>query len=62
MDPANFYPLFPSAVKEPEQGGGLETFRRLSDRILIASDGTEYHCSNMVHGRPPLFGSAGAIA
>ena len=49
VDPANFYPLFPRAVKELEEGGGLETFRRLGDHVLIALDGTEYHCSNKVH-------------
>jgi hypothetical protein len=49
VDPANFYPLFPGAVKELEEGGGLETFRRVDDHVLIALDGTEYHCSNKMH-------------
>ena len=33
VDPANFYPWFPGAVKELEEGGGLETFRGLDDHV-----------------------------
>ena len=28
---------------------GLDDFRRLGDRVLIALDGTEYHCSQSIH-------------
>lgn len=31
--------------------GGLDDFRRLGDRLLIALDGTEYHCSKSIHCR-----------
>lgn len=29
--------------------GGLDDFRRLDGRLLIALDGTEYHCSKSIH-------------
>src|SRR6267142_1242739 len=29
--------------------GGLESFRRLGDHVLIALDGTEYFCSKTIH-------------
>ena len=29
--------------------GGLDGFRRLGDRLLIALDGTEYHASKSIH-------------
>ena len=31
--------------------GGLDDFRRLGGRLLIALDGTEYHCSKSIHCR-----------
>lgn len=30
-------------------GGGLEAFQRLGKHVLIALDGTEYHCSQKIH-------------
>ena len=29
--------------------GGLDVFRRLGGHVLIALDGTEYHCSHKIH-------------
>ena len=31
------------------RAGGLASFRRLGDHVLIALDGTEYFCSKTIH-------------
>ena len=43
---AAFDPLFLKAVETP---GVLSPFQRLGEHILVALDGTEYHCSRKVH-------------
>src|SRR4051812_41078876 len=43
---AAFDPLFIKAIETPEV---LPPFQRLGGRILIALDGTEYHCSRKIH-------------
>jgi hypothetical protein len=51
LDPAEPvlpYPAFDAALTELERSGGLDIFRRLNDRVLIALDGTEYFCSNKI--------------
>jgi hypothetical protein len=47
--PESFYPLFTRGIEALDEGGGLQAFRRLGDHVLIALDGTEYHCSDKVH-------------
>ncbi len=42
-------PMFAEAVELLRQSdGGLDDFRRLDNRLLIALDGTEYHCSKSI--------------
>jgi hypothetical protein len=48
--PALLHPVFAAALDQLHQiDGGLEVFRRLDGRVLIALDGTEYHCSRKIH-------------
>jgi len=55
LDPASptlLRPVFGDVVAQLQQTkGGLDLFRRLDDRVLIALDGTEYHCSQKIHCR-----------
>jgi hypothetical protein len=45
-------PMFAETVETlRRREGGLDDFRRLGDRLLIALDGTEYHCSKSIHCR-----------
>jgi hypothetical protein len=47
--PALLHPMFAEAVDRLEQApGGLDDFRRLGGYVLIALDGTEYHCSKTI--------------
>jgi len=44
--PALLRPVFAETIEQLRQiDGGLDMFRRLDGRVLIALDGTEYHCS-----------------
>lgn len=47
--PQNFYSLFPRGIEALEKEGGIQAFRHLGDHVLIALDGTEYHCSDNVN-------------
>jgi hypothetical protein len=48
--PALLLPVFAATVEPLERiGGGLDMFRRLGGHVLIALDGTEYHCSRKIH-------------
>jgi len=48
--PALLHPVFGEAVDQLGRiDGGLDVFRRLGGRVLIALDGTEYHCSRTIH-------------
>jgi hypothetical protein len=53
LDPASptlLHPVFGEVVAQLQQTtGGLDVFRRLDDRLLIALDGSEYHCSQKIH-------------
>jgi hypothetical protein len=53
LDPASptlLHPVFGGVVAQLQQTpGGLDVFRRLDDRVLVALDGTEYHRSQKVH-------------
>jgi hypothetical protein len=53
LDPASptlLHPVFGGVVAQLQQTpAGLDMFRRLDDRVLIALDGTEYHRSQNVH-------------
>ncbi len=53
LDPASptlLHPVFAETVGQLKQiDGGLDMFRRLGGRVLIALDGTEYHCSRKIH-------------
>jgi hypothetical protein len=48
IEPALLYPMFGDIVAELKQCGGLDGMRVLDGRVLIAWDGTEYHCSDKV--------------
>jgi hypothetical protein len=48
IEPTLFYPLFADIVAELKQCGGLDDMRVLDGHVLIAWDGTEYHCSDKV--------------
>ena len=45
VPPEILLPMFGETFKALDSGGGLEKFRRLGGRVLIALDGTEYFCS-----------------
>jgi hypothetical protein len=48
--PALLHPVFAETVEQLRHiDGGLDMFRRLDGRVLIALDGTEYHCSRKIH-------------
>jgi hypothetical protein len=47
--PERFDPVFGTIMAELQRSGGLTGFRRLSNRFLIALDGTEYFRSNKLH-------------
>jgi hypothetical protein len=49
IDPAHFYPLFGDIVAALQQSGGMDSLRCLDGHLLIALDGTEYHCSREIH-------------
>ena len=49
VEPASFHPMFADIVAELEQSGGLDAMRCLDGRVLIALDGSEFHCSNKIH-------------
>ena len=49
VDPKSFFPVFHTAFKALEEGGGLKDFRRLNGHVLIAFDGTEYYRSAKLH-------------
>jgi hypothetical protein len=55
LDPASpmlLHPVFAAAVDQIcHIDGGLDVFRRLDGRVLIALDGTEYQCSRKIHCR-----------
>ena len=48
IEPALFYPMFADIVAELDQCAGLEAMRVLDGHVLIAWDGTEYHCSDTI--------------
>ena len=49
VEPAMFHPMFADILAELEQSGGLDAMRCLDGQILIALDGTEFHCSDKIH-------------
>jgi len=53
LDPASpglLHPVFAEAVDQLRRiGGGLDVFRRFGGHVLIALDGTEYHCPQKIH-------------
>src|SRR5271166_2976841 len=55
LDPASptlLHPVFAETVDQIRHiDGGLDVFRRLGGHVLIALDGTEYHCSRKIHCR-----------
>ena len=47
--PDRLHPVFADVVGALEASpGGMDSFRRLGGRVLIAMDGTEYHCSKKI--------------
>jgi hypothetical protein len=50
VSPVLLHPLFGETVDQLKRiDDGLGVFRRLDGRVLIALDGTEYHCSRKIH-------------
>jgi hypothetical protein len=49
IDPALFHPMFADVVAELDRCGGLDAMRCLDGHVLIALDGTEFHCSDKIH-------------
>lgn len=49
IEPTAFFGAFADIVAELEQCGGLDAMRCLNGHLLIALDGTEYHCSDKIH-------------
>ena len=49
VEPTHCYPMFADIMAELQQSGGLDAMRCLGGHMLIALDGTEYHCSQEVH-------------
>ena len=49
IEPAMFHPMFADLVAELDQCGGLDAMRCLDGHVLIALDGTEFHCSDKIH-------------
>jgi hypothetical protein len=53
LDPASptlLHPVFADTIEQLRRiDGGLGVFRRLDGHVLIALDGTEYHCSQNIH-------------
>ena len=48
--PALLHPVFGEVVDQlARRDGGLDMFRRLGGHVLIALDGSEYHCSRKIH-------------
>jgi hypothetical protein len=48
IEPALFHPMFADLVAEPDQCGGLDAMRCLDGHLLIALDGTEFHCPDKI--------------
>ena len=48
IEPKMFLPMFADLVAELDQCGGLDAMRCLDGHVLIALDGTEFHCSDKV--------------
>jgi hypothetical protein len=48
IEPAMFHPMFADLVAELVQCGGLDAMRSLDGHVLIALDGTEFHCSDKI--------------
>jgi hypothetical protein len=49
-EPERLHPVFADTVAALEcMPGGLATFRRVGNHVLIALDGTEYFCSKTIH-------------
>jgi hypothetical protein len=49
VEPGIFHPMFADIVAELDQCGGLDAMRCLDQQVLIALDGTEFHCSDKIH-------------
>ena len=49
VEPAHFFPVFAEVIAALRDTGGLDEMRVLGGRILIALDGTEFHCSDKIH-------------
>jgi hypothetical protein len=48
LEPTWFFPMFADILAEARQSGGLDGMRCLGGKVLIALDGTEFHCSDKV--------------
>jgi hypothetical protein len=48
VDPESLQACFDDAVRVLDDEGGLDVFKRLDGRLLVALDGTEYFCSKKI--------------
>ena len=48
VDPESLQASFDDVVRTLDAGGGLDEFRRLDGRLLVALDGTEFFCSKKI--------------
>lgn len=49
VSPAHLAPVFIDLVEALHQHGSLNPYRGADGRLLVALDGTEYHCSESIH-------------
>ena len=49
VDPAHFYPMVADVLAVLQESGGLDAMRCLDGHLLIALDGSQYHCSDKIH-------------
>src|SRR5918997_1730851 len=49
VDPAEVYPMVPYIFKGLQQAGVVDSYRAVSNSVLLTLDGTRYFCSQKIH-------------
>lgn len=49
IDPRLFFPVFNTVFNTLEQTGIIDSYRSFNNNLLLALDGTWYHCSKTIH-------------
>lgn len=49
VDPAEVYSMFPYIFKGLQQAGVVDSYRAVSNSVLLTLDGTRYFCSQKIH-------------